>query len=44
MAAGLILWGAAIMLIPLGLVLLCGTAITSTLFLAKAVRRKLEEP
>lgn len=41
---GLIFLGAAVMLIPLGLVLLCGTAITSTLLLAKAVRRKIEEP
>jgi hypothetical protein len=36
--------GAAVMLIPLGLVVLYGTAIASTLLLAKAVRRKIEEP
>lgn len=41
---GFIFLGAAVILIPLGLVLLCGTAISSTLLLAKAVRRKIEEP
>lgn len=44
MVCGFVFWGAAVMLIPLGLVLLCVTAIASTLLLAKAVRRKIEEP